>query len=386
MKKALIALLVLFSTNHFAQQRIFGEFPREAFVDDFNENAGKWPTITTTENYYVVDSGEYYMNRNNPVAPYIVMANYKNELNVFHIATKIKMGPSDNDQSSVGIACMVQTEKNSALIFEFNQKQRFRIVKIKDGQLVPLSNTRDGWEKSSQLKGINEFNLLEIKSAKGDYDFYINGGLVASLYDGEFSYGNMGFFLGPETKARADYFYVRTTPPSPEELARSACEEEMEQLRKENEALKKELSQRMDEQIVELQGVIRLLESQLAETTEENERLKKEIIQYEEIRYLVGNIDRDLLLTLSRNLKSEIEKNNQLSRENYQLKDSIARLNEQYREFQTQVLDKILSGEYLIEGENMPSNSSSQPEIPKEENSTPVVPKPIQREKPKKND
>ena len=386
MKNVFVVILFLFSMGALGQQRIFGEVPREAFVDDFNTNAGKWPTITTTENYYVVDSGEYYMNRNNPVSPYIVLANYKNELNVFHIATKIKMGPSENAQSSAGIACMVQTEKNTALIFEFNQKQRFRIAKIKEGQLIPLSNDRDGWEKSSNLKGINEFNLLEIKSAKGDYDFYINGTLVASLYDGEFTYGNMGFFLGPETKVRADYFYVRTTPPSPEELARSACEEEMEQLRKENEALKKELSQRMDEQIVELQGVIRLLESQLAETTEENERLKKEIVQYEEIRYLVGNIDRDLLLTLSRNLKSEIDKNNQLSRENYQLKDSIARLNERYREFQTQVLDKILNGEYLVEDEVSPASGSTQPEIPKEQNSTPVVPKTIQREKPKKND
>jgi len=345
---AILALASLSFSSH-GQQRIYGEFSAPVFVEDFYQSKGSFPTITTVENYYTVDDSTYFMNRNNPVSPFAVMANFPNELNAFHLSTNLKLGPSETKEQTVGLIFMSQRDSNSAYVFEFNRNKRYRIRRIRNGIITSMGESIDGWVKSNALMGIDEYNKLEVKTTNGDFDFYINGSFVTSFYDNTFENGNMGFFIGPMTKARAEYFHVFTTEPSIEDVQKSENEMRIEQLEKENAALKAELSESLDAKIVELQGVIQVLETQLVTTNRDNEVLRQEIEQYEEIRFLVGNIDKELILTLSRNLREEILKNQALTNENVQLKDSIDILSEEMAEFKMNVLDKIVDGTYLID-------------------------------------
>lgn len=358
---SIFAIAFFLSTSLLAQQRIYGTFDVPAFVEDFYESKGSFPTITTVENYYTVDDSSYFMNRNNPTTPFAVMANYPNELRSFHLSSKLKLGPSETKEQMVGLIFMSQRDSNSAYVFEFNRNKRYRIRRIRNGMVTMMGESVDGWVKSNALLGVDEYNLLEVKTANGDYDFYINGSFVTSFYDNTFEFGNMGFFLGPMTKARAEFFHVYTTEPSLEEVAKTENELRIEHLEKENEALKNELAQSLDAKIVELQGVIQVLETQLVTTNRDNEVLREEIAQYEEIRFLVGNIDKNLLLTLSRNLREEMLKNQSLTNENVQLKDSIDIILEEYQEFKLNVLDKIVDGTYQVSeaAPVVPSNSDT---------------------------
>ena len=387
MHKSLWAILAFasLSISSLGQQRIYGEFSAPVFIEDFNESKGSFPTITTVENYYTVDDSTYFMNRNNPISPYAVMANFPNELNTFHLSTNLKLGPSETKEQTVGLIFMSQRDSNSAYVFEFNRNKRYRIRRIRNGAITSMGESIDGWIKSNALLGIDEYNKLEVKTANGDFDFYINGSFVTSFYDNTFTSGNMGFFIGSMTKARAEYFYVYTSEPSIEEVQKSENDMRIEQLEKENAALKAELAERLDAKIVELQGVIQVLETQLVTTNRDNEVLREEITQYEEIRFLVGNIDKDLILTLSRNLREEIRKNQVLTNENVQLKDSIDILEEEMEDFKMNVLDKIVDGTYVIdetgnravnpeagEGPDSKSSSTSTPtEEPKNQTELP---------------
>lgn len=343
-----LATAILLVSPLAGQQRIYGSFDVPAFIEDFNETKGSFPTITTVENYYTVDDSTYFMNRNNPTQPFAVMANFPNELRSFHLSSRIKLGPSETKEQMVGLIFMSQRDSNSAYVFEFNRNKKYRIRRIRNGRVIMMGESADGWVKSNALLGVDEYNLLEVKTANGDYDFYINGSFVTSFYDNTFEYGNMGFFVGAATKARAEFFHVYTTEPSIDEVEKTENELRIEQLEKENEQLKAELAQSLDAKIVELQGVIQVLETQLVTTNRDNEVLREEIEQYEEIRFLVGNIDKDLLLTLSRNLRDEMKKNQALTNENVQLKDSIDIILEEYSEFKLNVLDKIVDGTYKV--------------------------------------
>ncbi len=250
----------------------------------------------------------------------------------------------------VGLIFMSQRDSNSAYVFEFNRNKRYRIRRIYNGRVTMIGESVNGWIKSNALFGVNEYNTLEVKTIGGDYDFHINGSFVTSFYDNTFEYGSMGFFLGPMTKARAEFFHIYTTEPGVREAEKNRNRLQIEQLEKENEALRAELAHSPDARIVELQGVIQVLETQLVTTNRDNEALREEIEQYEELRFLVGNIDKDLLLTLSRDLRDEIRRNQALTNENIQLRDSIGILTNEYEQFKLNVLEKIVDGTYKVNG------------------------------------
>jgi len=352
-RRFILALLTLLGTLSIsAQNRVTDAMPVVYFADDFNENSGKWPMVTTVENYFVVDNGEYFMNRNSELSPYAVMANFPNELTMFHIESALRLGPVEDKEQSIGLIFMSQTDANSAMVFEINGYNRFRMKKIKEGYIDFFTggeSTRDGWEKFSEIREPGEENVLEVKYSSGNYDLTINGQYVMSFYDPDFDHGGMGLFIGAKTKARVDRFYVRGPEVDSTQVACEECEQKRRQLEEENKQLQEQLSQRMDAQMIELQGVIQLLEEQLMEANKENELLRKEIAQYEELRFLLGNIDRDLILTLSRNLKSEMEENQALQLEMRALKDSLNQILLDYDSFRMNVLEKIEKGTYIIE-------------------------------------
>jgi hypothetical protein len=322
------------------------------FADDFNENSGKWPMVTTVENYFVVDQGEYFMNRNSEASPYAVMANFPNEMTKFHLESSVRLGPVEDKEQSIGLIFMSQSEANSAMVFEINGYSRFRMKKINAGYIdfyTGGESSRDGWEKFSEILPPGEINVLEVKYSSGNYDLQINGQYVMSFYDPDFKYGGMGLFIGAKTKARVDRYYVRGPEIDSSLVACEECEQKRRQLEEENKQLREQLNQRMDAQMIELQSVIQLLEEQLMESNKENELLRKEIAQYEELRFLLGNIDRDLILTLSRNLKTEMQENQYLQQEIRALKDSLSQLNSDYDSFRLDVLEKIENGTYIIE-------------------------------------
>jgi hypothetical protein len=351
-----------------AQQRISVEFGHPILIDDFNENSGQWPMITTTENYYVVDKGEYFLNRNNPNSPFIILPFKKEAVSSFHLKTAIKIGPSEGKMPSAGIIFMVQDSGNSAMVMEFNRNKRFRVYNIVGGQPQYLTGDipSEGWIRNNSLLTTEDYNTLEVKSLDGDFDIFINGILAASFFNRRFDGGKFGLFIGAGTKARVDYFYAYTLPPDEEKIETEALLNRIAELEKENELLRLELEANLDKRLAELKGVVKLLEESLEDATRENMFLKEELRRFEDLRFLVGNIDRGLITTLTSNLKRELTENDRLSKENIQLKDSLNFVWQEFRAFQMDVLEKIEKGKYLIEEpkyyKQTPENTSPEQE------------------------
>ena len=58
------------------------------------------------------------------------------------------------------------------------------------------------------IKGINEYNDINIKTNGSDHDIFINGSLVYSFRIENLEAGSFGILIGPETKGRIDYINI----------------------------------------------------------------------------------------------------------------------------------------------------------------------------------
>ena len=111
---------------------------------------------------------------------------------------------------------MAQEDASGAFVFELNQKGQYRLK-----QLVGLSfklltgeMKSGGWVDSDALKKTGEYNLIEIKTSKRNYDIYVNEKYLLSFTEIAYKSGDIGISIGPATKARVDYIGVNDSNPA----------------------------------------------------------------------------------------------------------------------------------------------------------------------------
>ena len=205
-------LLVITLSSTITAQNISSESYNTEFIhEDFNSEGEHFKTVTTTDNYFILDKGDYLLSRNNKDSEYAIIAN-NSSVTDFVIKTAVRIGPSENKKASVGIILKAQLDGKGAIIFEINKKKEYRIKQLIGNNYQTLSGNakQEGWVKNKLVNGVDEHNFIEIRSEKNIYDIYINSKYLTTFFIPDFTSGSCGLIISPATKARISYYYINT--------------------------------------------------------------------------------------------------------------------------------------------------------------------------------
>ena len=206
-----LLLLAFLSTTLNAQQISSDAYNKDVIHEDFNTEGEYFKFITTTDNYFILDKGDYLLSRNNKDSEYAIIAK-NSSVTDFVIKTAVRIGPSENKKASVGIILKAQQDGKGAIIFEINKKKEYRIKKLIGDNYQTLSGNakQEGWVKNKLVNGVDEHNFIEIRSEKNIYDIYINSEYLTTFFMPDFTSGSCGLIISPATKARISYYYINT--------------------------------------------------------------------------------------------------------------------------------------------------------------------------------
>ena len=204
-----LLLLAFLSTTLNAQQISSDAYNKDVIHEDFNTEGEHFKTVTTTDNYFILDKGDYLLSRNNNESEYAIIAN-NSSVSDFVLKTAIRIGPSDNKKASIGIILKAQQDGKGAVIFEINKKREYRIKQLLGNSYQALSGNakQEGWVKNKSVNGVDEHNFIEIRTEKNIYDVYVNSKYLTSFFVPDFTSGSCGIIISPETKARISYYYI----------------------------------------------------------------------------------------------------------------------------------------------------------------------------------
>ncbi|MBT6650303.1 MAG: hypothetical protein HOB54_02915, partial [Flavobacteriales bacterium] len=199
------------STTLNAQQISSDAYNKDVIHEDFNAEGEYFKIITTTDNYFILDKGDYLLSRNNKDSEYAIIAN-NSSVTDFVIKAAVRIGPSENKKASVGIILKAQQDGKGAIIFEINKKKEYRIKQLIGNNYQTLSGNakQEGWVKNKLVNGVDEHNFIEIRSEKNIYDIYINSEYLTTFFIPDFTSGSCGLIISPATKARISYYYINT--------------------------------------------------------------------------------------------------------------------------------------------------------------------------------
>jgi len=203
-------LLVITLSSTITAQNISSESYNTEFIhEDFNSEGEHFKTVTTTDNYFILDKGDYLLSRNNKDSEYAIIANNAS-VSDFVLKTAVRIGPSDNKKASIGIILKAQQDGKGAVIFEINKKREYRIKQLLGNSYQALSGTakQEGWVRNKSVNGVDEHNFIEIRTEKNIYDVYVNSEYLTSFFVPDFTSGSCGIIISPETKARISYYYI----------------------------------------------------------------------------------------------------------------------------------------------------------------------------------
>ncbi len=212
MKQIITVTLLLLATlsSTITAQHISSESYNTEFIhEDFNSEGEFFKTVTTTDNYFILDKGDYLLSRNNNESEFAIIAN-NSSASDFVLKTAIRIGPSENKKASIGIILKAQQDGKGAVIFEINKKREFRIKQLLGNSYQALSGNakQEGWVKNKSVNGVDEHNFIEIRTEKNIYDVYVNSEYLTSFFVPDFTSGSCGIIISPETKARISYYYI----------------------------------------------------------------------------------------------------------------------------------------------------------------------------------
>jgi len=326
-----------------AQQTVHKKLNQILLEESFNELNDIWPVITNDDNFFVFDKGEYFMNRTKTETPYAIMANWQNDLNSFSLRTSLMLGPAESSYQSLGLIFRASNDGQSALICDINKSHRFRIRQLRNGTYhVITSEGKDGWIKNNVIKGINEYNDINIKTNGSDHDIFINGSLVYSFRIENLEAGSFGILIGPETKGRIDYLNIYADELYRDKSKIYLSDDEIRDLITENDDLKIKLEQSLDARALELENAIRILENQLKTMRLVNEQLDKENSQYAIIKSAIDTNQVDLLIDLSHKVINKTLENRQLKIENKLMTDSLKRVKMNFENLEVELFQKVI--------------------------------------------
>jgi hypothetical protein len=349
----LLSLLLLISSELLGQ-RIKDKYELMVFSENFDSPSEIWSVEANSDNLFVIQDGEYILQRKNVQTPYVVFAGLDGPIGDCRLVASIRIEKNMGNEAHAGILFMMQPEASGGFLVEVNKKKEYRIRQIAEGVYRYLTGNQknSGWVKCNAANEVGTNNIIEIKMSNGTYDVFINDMYQTSFYEPAYKSGNIGIVVGPDSRARVDFVYVFGKGPAMEpesnetnkendsqasvsdgeeviKLAESIIQlrTQVNDLKKENEELKRAMSTiRMSEgekssEIKSLESELKSMQDQLSQKEVEITKLvseKNELLKYKEMAG--GNENGDLVISLSKALKAEKEKTMKLEEELRKLK------------------------------------------------------------------
>jgi hypothetical protein len=356
--KRIIPSLLCILTGHLAIAQIIPErTDRLVMSENFDSINGYWTTAANSENLFLVQEGEYILNRKSLASPFAIIAEYKNTLQNFRLVTSINIEKVTNENGSLGIIIMAQPGGDGGFLIEINTLKQYRVRQIAGNTYKYLTGDakKGGWVTSKDVNVINSYNLIDVRVFNRNYELYINNVFLMSFTEIAYKTGNFGFIIGPGSKGRVDFLYLFTykedqatsstapnelktettnSPAAPDviELAESIIKlktqinkltEQNEDLRRTIEVMKSEETDKAAMQ-KDFDKTIKQYQAQAAKNQAAFDSLLKVnqgLLKYKEM--VADNENSDLIISLSRSLKNEKELNEKLKKENKALTDSL---------------------------------------------------------------
>lgn len=333
------------------------KFEYQIYKEGFDSVSADWPTLSNSENLLLVQDGEYILQRKSKLSPFAAMGDLKQQPESYRLVTSLKLVKSSIEEGSLGFIFMAQEGGTGGFIFEINKLQQYRLRQLTpSGYAYLTGNSKDGgWMKSQLLKPVNFANLVELRTDDKKYDLYLNNTLLLSFTEIAYKTGGTGFIIGPGTMGKVDFVYLFTnekpvdgsiagTNPDGSSsgeadviaLAESIIElkTQLNKAQSENEQLKERIEsfKGSEKETVKLKADydarIATLEKQLFQrrlSFDSLMQVNQDLLKYKEM--VKGNDGGDLVITLSKNLKAEKLKSDELMKQNQTMKDSIQVLN-----------------------------------------------------------
>jgi len=305
----LFTICSLFSATSFTQTLAIGSFNKIVFEETFNFNSGQFPLSTTSDNYIILDDGDLFMSRN-ASSDYSLFAKEPLTLNSYRVKTALKLGPSNNKTAYVGLLLNTQLDGSGTVSIEINAKNQYRLRQIQNGKPKFISGTRsnDGWLRAENLKGVEEYNYLDVVVHQGSFDIYLNYVYVASYSVPDYQNGGVGFIVSGSSKARVDFAFVykQGEAVSFEEFTTTnqrllEIEESLRKLTEEKSTLNNNYNNSLDELIV--------VKNKLSESEGITDALN---IQINSAQSLINDLNASIL-EKDRNIQSLIKENENLA-------------------------------------------------------------------------
>lgn len=363
-KIPICALLLFFYSIHgLYSQSVKEKFDIMSLSENFDSSSSLWTMVANLDNLFIVQDGEYILNRKTLVSPFAVVASYANDVSAFRFVSSLKLEKTANDEGSVGLLFMAQEDGTGGFIIEINKFKQYRVKQITGGGYKYISGEakNNGWVKSTALSDLNLYNLFDIRTANKDYDIYVNNKYLMSFNEPAYSSGKLGVIIGAGSKAKVDFFYFFTSSrfsgaleeannpgqintEDPSKLASSPdiiafaesiiqLKTQINKLNEENEVYKQTIeaykSEERDAALAQktYEKNIKVLQEEMKKQTVRMDSLVKvnnELMKYKEL--VAGNENSDLIINLSKTLKSEKVINEELRKLNKVQSDSIQQL------------------------------------------------------------
>ncbi len=191
-------------------QEIDKEFPQVAYLEDFEQSPQYWQQSNNGEDLFIVQSGKYLLQRKNKNTPALILASLPRKFSAFQFESVFNFEKTAMHHNPWVLLLWPRKKSTGALVIEVNQKQELRIMKYTNNTFRNLSiGSETGWLKIKSLNTEGD-NRIVIKSLDRLYDIYINGVFVRTFTELEYQQGQIGFYIGPESKAAINEVKVLT--------------------------------------------------------------------------------------------------------------------------------------------------------------------------------
>ena len=335
------------------EPRVTTRFEYPLYKEGFDSITKDWPILSNTENLLLIQDGEYILQRKSKLSPFAAMGTFPKEPDAYRLVTSLKIVKSTAEEASMGFIFMAQEGGKGGFVFEINKNQQYRLRQITPtGYAYMTGSPKDGgWTRSSALKPVNFANLVELRTYDKVYDLYINNTLLLSFNEIAYKSGGVGFIIGPGTMGKVDFIYLFTNDkelannqlaaeeavnPGAENdliaLAESIIElkSQINKLQTENENLKERIEsfKGSEKEQIKMKTDVELRIANSEKVIKSREKtidslliINQDLQKYKDL--VKGNEGGDLVITLSKNLKAEKIKSDELARQNQVLKDSL---------------------------------------------------------------
>lgn len=331
---------------------VSGRFDQTFLMENFDAPNSTWPIVSNADNLLLIQDGELIIQRRNTVNPFAVFGSIENNLTEYRLVTSLKIVKS-GQEGNLGLVFMAQSNGSGGFIFEINNRQEYRLRQITGSIYKILSGDlrNDGWVKSSLVLESGKANVVEIRTINRKYDILLNNKYLMSFSEMAYRSGNFGYVAGPSTKGVVDFLYIfqnessnKTSTETPSSqvsnedviaLSESiiALRTQINKLSAENEEMRTLIkAQRSEQEDVKsdklyLQKQILELQHNIANLRQSNDSLLQVNKEFSGIKSGTGNSgDNDIIIVLSKNLKAEKQRNDELKNENLQLKKELDKL------------------------------------------------------------